>query len=487
MKASEQKNKLNDDHHWLEESLKLAHIGNWQWNILIDKVTWSDELYRIYGLNQKTFKASFGGYLERIHHDDAMRVKETIEGALRKKEQVTFEERIVRPDGEIRFLKSWAYVVLDESNKPVKMYGACIDITDSKKAEMHLAKKEDEFKVILERVSDAFVALDKDWVYTYVNSKAGEIFGKKPEELVGKNIWKEFPEGIGQPFYKAYFKAMETQKYEYIQEYYPPYDLWFENHIYPSPDGLTIYFADITAKKKAEMALATYQVKLEHEVKERTSELEHQNGVIREQKNRIEDIIKELHHRVKNNLQIITSILRLQSDKVDDKDMKEIFTDCQNRIYSMSLIHEKMYQSENLTKINAKDYFPQLIHDIIGSMNIGKNILEKIKVDSVEMPTKMMVPLGLLVNEIVLNSMKHAFKNTSQGEILFQFLKEGDGQFKMLIGDNGSGIEETKSSKKNSLGMGLIDSFVDQLDASLKRTDKNGTLYEIKFGFVDLK
>ncbi|MES2565572.1 MAG: histidine kinase dimerization/phosphoacceptor domain -containing protein [Bacteroidota bacterium] len=478
---------LSDDKHWLEKSLKLAHIGNWHWDIPTDRVTWSDELYRIYGLNKETFKASFAGYLERIHSEDAARIKTTIENALIKKEQVSFEERIVRPDGDIRYLKSWAYVVLDDKEQPMKMYGACIDITDAKLVELDLAKKDDEFKIILERVSDAFVALDKNWKYTYVNSKAGELFGRKPEYLVGKHIWTEFPEGIDQPFYKAYHRAMETQKYEYIQEYYPPYDLWFENHIYPSPNGLTIYFADITTKKKAELAIESYQTKLEQDVKERTSELERQNGIVKAQKHQIEDIIKELHHRVKNNLQIITSLLRLQSDKVEDESTKEIFSDCQNRIYSMSLIHEKMYQSENLTKINTKDYFPELINDIISSGNISNEIKQNVQVDPVEMPTKMMVPLGLLVSEIVLNSMKHAFKATEQGEILFRFTNEGDGNFKILMGDNGSGIDPNAEIKKNSLGLGLIESFVEQLDGTLTKIQGPGTHYEINFGFVDLK
>lgn len=103
----------------------------------------------------------------------------------------------------------------------------------------------------LERVSDAFVALDKNWVYTYMNKKAGEIFNRDPEKMVGKHIWTEFPEGIGQPFYHAYYQAMNTQQYIYLEEYYEPYDLWFENHIYPSADGLSIYFRDITEKIKS--------------------------------------------------------------------------------------------------------------------------------------------------------------------------------------------------------------------------------------------
>jgi PAS domain S-box-containing protein len=108
---------------------------------------------------------------------------------------------------------------------------------------------------VIERVSDAFVALDTNWCYTYMNQKAGEIFNRDTKAIVGKNIWEEFPEGVGQPFYKAYYKAMEEQQYVYMEEYYAPYDLWFENHIYPSPTGLTIYFRDVTKSKKAQQAL----------------------------------------------------------------------------------------------------------------------------------------------------------------------------------------------------------------------------------------
>ena len=103
----------------------------------------------------------------------------------------------------------------------------------------------------LERITDAFVGLDENWCYTYMNRKAGEIFGRNPVDIIGKHIWTEFPEGIDQPFYKAYYKAMAEQQYIYVEENYAPYDLWFENHIYPSPDGLSIFFRDITEKKKA--------------------------------------------------------------------------------------------------------------------------------------------------------------------------------------------------------------------------------------------
>ncbi|WP_028982455.1 PAS domain-containing protein [Sporocytophaga myxococcoides] len=115
---------------------------------------------------------------------------------------------------------------------------------------------------VLERISDAFVALDKNWRYTYMNRKAGEIFNRDPLSMIGKHIWTEFPEGVDQPFYKAYNKAMETQQYIHLEEYYAPYNKWFENNIYPSSEGLTIYFRDITARKLEEQQIRIDKARL---------------------------------------------------------------------------------------------------------------------------------------------------------------------------------------------------------------------------------
>jgi PAS domain S-box-containing protein len=107
---------------------------------------------------------------------------------------------------------------------------------------------------LLERVSDAFVALDKDWRYTYVNHHAARLFGRLPEDLVGRHIWTVFPEGVGQPFQLAYEKAMTEQVFIQMESYYEPWDRWFENRIFPSPNGLSIFFYEITERKRAEQA-----------------------------------------------------------------------------------------------------------------------------------------------------------------------------------------------------------------------------------------
>ncbi len=140
------------------------------------------------------------------------------------------------------------------------------DITESKANENKLKEltshleeqvtlKTKELQDVFERVTDGFAALDKNWHFTFINKRAGQLFGHPPENLIGKHIWSEFPEAVGLPFYQAYFKAMETQEPEHIQEYYQPFNRWFENHIYPSPEGVSVYFKDITDRKQSEQNL----------------------------------------------------------------------------------------------------------------------------------------------------------------------------------------------------------------------------------------
>jgi PAS domain S-box-containing protein len=131
-----------------------------------------------------------------------------------------------------------------------------------------LNASENNYRSLIERVSDAFIALDSNWCYTYVNEKAGEILERHPEDLIGKNIWQEFPHEAEQAFKEACYRAMETQEYHYLEEYYPPVDKWFENNIYPSSNGLTVFFKDVTDIKQITQALKNneekYRTLIEH-------------------------------------------------------------------------------------------------------------------------------------------------------------------------------------------------------------------------------
>jgi len=130
-----------------------------------------------------------------------------------------------------------------------------MELEERKRAQVELRQTHEKLTDTLENMTDGFVSLDNNWIYTYVNKRAGVMFDRKHEDLVGKHIWTEFPEGIDQPFYKNYYKAVETQIPIIIEEHYQPWDLWFENSIIPSKDGLAIFFQDITQRKKDELEL----------------------------------------------------------------------------------------------------------------------------------------------------------------------------------------------------------------------------------------
>ncbi|GAB4561355.1 MAG: hypothetical protein Tsb0017_18900 [Geothermobacteraceae bacterium] len=170
-----------------------------------------------------------------------------------------FEWQAKRKNGELFWVEvnmRRAYIGANE-----RIVVSVRDITDRKQAE-------ELYTQILSRVSDAFVALDRGWHYTYLNKQAAELFGREPEDLVGKHIWTEFPEGLGQPFHQHYERAMRDQIPVFFEEYFAPWDRWFENRVYPSQGGLTIFFHEITARKKAEEALRASEARF-REVLER--------------------------------------------------------------------------------------------------------------------------------------------------------------------------------------------------------------------------
>ncbi len=215
--------------------------------------------------------------------------------------------------------------------------------------------------------------------------------------------------------------------------------------------------------------------KLEHYVTIRTDE-------ISKQKQEIEYLFKEVHHRVKNNLQVINSLLNLQKHYIEDKKMLEIFKDCQNRIYTMSIIHEKLYENNALSSINFNDYIKNLIKQLVNTYQLDFPVKYKIEVDVDNMDIDTIIPIGLLINEIVSNSLKYAFNsNITSNNIIFNLKKNADASYTMLIGDNGIGNKISLHQEHTTFGLELIKTLVEQLHGKIKQLPVKGTMYEIIF------
>ncbi|WP_317897297.1 sensor histidine kinase [Aurantibacillus circumpalustris] len=195
-----------------------------------------------------------------------------------------------------------------------------------------------------------------------------------------------------------------------------------------------------------------------------------------------EQLLKEVHHRVKNNLQIVSSLLNLQSDNILDEKYLAIIKDSRNRINSMAIVHEMLYASRDLSKIEIKQYIERLCESIHQSFSRpGSEINFKFKIDqNLYFEIDHMIPLGLIINEVVSNSFKYAFP-TNKGEISIKLHSENN-EFKLDLSDNGIGLlENFDPSRDGQLGMQLIIMLVEQMEAKVAIDQKNGTAFYITF------
>lgn len=235
---------------------------------------------------------------------------------------------------------------------------------------------------------------------------------------------------------------------------------------------------------------------LEQKVSERTLELKNANErlqlelVERERANEIirsslrekEMLLKEVHHRVKNNMQVISSLLNLQGKQIKDEQARAVFQASQNRVKSMALIHESLYQTDDVSQINFAEYLRKLIKHISQSYKTPTDSIKmKVNVVDVMLGVDTAVPCGLIINELVSNSLKHAFPEGREGEIVID-LSASDSSYKLTLSDDGIGLPEGLDIEQaKTLGLKLVGTLTEQLGGQLSRSNGRGTKFEITF------
>lgn len=198
--------------------------------------------------------------------------------------------------------------------------------------------------------------------------------------------------------------------------------------------------------------------------------------------NEKEVLLKEIHHRVKNNMQVISSLLNLQGKQIRDEQARSIFHDSQNRVKSMALIHESLYQTDDLSHIDFAEYLRKLITHISRSYQTqAENIKMKVNIGDIALGVDMAVPCGLIINELISNSLKHAFPAGRGGEILID-LTARDGGYKLTLSDDGIGLpKDLDIERAKSLGLKLVRTLTEQLRGEFSCTNGHGTKFEISF------
>jgi PAS domain S-box-containing protein len=344
------------------------------------------------------------------------------------------------------------------------------DITERKLAEQNLLESENRFRNMADNAPVLIWVADENGDVNYFNRSWLDFTGRKLSEEQGKkwmeNIHPDERDLVYRKFISAFSKK-ESLIIEFRLKRHDGIYRWILNQVIPriSPgnqfSGYICSSVDITERKIVEEELNT-------SLKEK------------------EVLIKEVHHRVKNNLQIISSLLNLQSEFIMDEKFNNLIVESQNRIKSMALIHEKLYQTKALSKIDLNIYVTELVNNLLKSYLQDRNsITLKMDIEDIEVDIDSGINLGLIINEIISNSLKYAFPNGFKGEktISVSFKRDDlTGKIRLCIKDTGVGIPESFNIQEtNTLGVQLVDTLTTQLDGTLEYKNENGTKVEIVF------
>lgn len=322
-------------------------------------------------------------------------------------------------------------IVLEHDQNPLKFQFSALSYSNPSK---------NKYKIQLENYDNSWVTMDNNTSITYSKLPPGKYFFKV-KGASHNGYWNESTTSLNIEIKPPYWKTW-----------------WFYTLCVIALICVTFLIFTIRLK----------QIRL----KEKNEFFEKQN----EEK---KAIIKEIHHRIKNNLQVVISLLRMQSSKVKDEEVVDMFKETQNRILSMALLHEKMQQVDDLEGVDVQEHFKSLIMGLIKSYAVGKDIILNIDIDDIDLNMETLTPLGLIVNELITNSLKHGFADKNKGVISVQVKQLNHVSFEMLIGDDGVGFN--LKEKPSNLGTKLIDIFVKQLNGTITMLSKPGTRYKIIF------
>lgn len=375
------------------------------------------------------------------------------------------------------------YMHLEDANLNILIWGAAIIMTmvfirqilalkESNRArkllqnnQKILKRREEHLSLITDNMMDLITQSDANGVYQYVSPSAQKILGYDPQKMLGKNILDFVHPDDLDKVKSSIQKAVDTgspNETEYRYKKASGGYIWIEtagNPIFGHGNDLKGFVCssrNIDDRKHAEEQIRT---SLEEK----------------------EVLLKEIHHRVKNNMQIISSLLNLQSRSVKDENSLEILKESQNRVKSMAMIHESLYRTHNLARINFEKYIQNLVSGLFSSYGINPGTIKtKLDLDDVLLDIDTAIPCGLILNELVTNSLKHAFPKGREGEMNVVLSQEDKNNMKIIVSDNGIGFPENIDFRNTeSLGLQLVNTLVGQLKGEIKLEKDNGTKFSI--------
>jgi len=330
-----------------------------------------------------------------------------------------------------------------------------------------LSESEAKSRTLVENIPQRIFFKDRNSVYITCNVNYARDLGITPEEIVMKTDYDFYPKDLAEKYRRDDKRIIKSGKTEDIEERYikDGQKSWVQTVKTPVKDekgkimGVLGIFWDITERKRSEDQIRA-------SLKEK------------------EILLQEVHHRVKNNMQIISSLFSLQSGHIKDKQAFEIFKSSQHRVRSMALIHERLYQSKDFTRVDFAEYAQSLSSHLFSSHGINPGAVKlNLKIKDVFLDLNTAIPCGLIINELVSNSLKHAFTEDKKGKIEIAMHPLNKDEMEVIVSDNGVGLPKKVDFRKtDSLGLHLVNILAeDQLHGDIKLDRTKGTSFHIRF------
>ena len=470
----------------LQQAQQLARLGYWDWLIESGELRWSPEVFTIFGQDPETFVPTAERFEACIHPEDLDAFIAERAAALEERRDISIEHRIFLPDGEIRTVHEIALILRDEDGNVIQVTGAVQDVTRQKQAEQDVIRMNRLLESVIKQAPFAIHILDGDINHIHViieNDESKRIMGEQVEGR--ENIDADHSESLVSRF----FTIDGTQEIPFVlmpsPRAFQGEIVTNEEFLFRHPDGTDILVAASASPVYVQSGEIIAVVVVFHDITERKrTEMKIQQSLHEK-----EVMLQEIHHRVKNNLQIVSSLLDFQADYTQNDEVARILRDSRRRVQTMALLHSQLYQSESLAQIDMAAYFETVADEIAALYKSGAaHIVITIDVNDIFFEVARAIPCGLLLNELLSNVMKYAFSGEGkdvegeQNEVRVALSVNAEGRYTLTVSDNGVGLPpDFHYPSEKTLGMFLIETFAEQLHGTVEWNSNGGTSCIVRF------
>jgi len=441
----------------VNQAQAIAKLGSWELDLRTNRLYWSDEIYRIFEIDPQQFGASYEALLSLVHPDDRGQLDAVYRESVATRKPYFFRHRLLMADGRVKWVEERGETTYGEDATPLVTTGTVQDITDQVRLEQQRRATEERYTRLYHSMADAYVQIDDDGRIVDTNQAFQQLLGYDGEVL--RSVSYESitaPESIE---HERRIIAREVRERGFSDVYEKAY-IRSDGSIVPVESRMFLLRgADGTPRQMWALV---------RDVSQRKAAQRQLEAAI-EQK---ELLLKEVYHRVKNNLQVVTSLLNLQARSVADAHTRRLLQDSADRVQSMALVHEQLYRSPDLARIDLANYLQRLGAYL---MSVHRPISSRVPVrvqaeGGITLDLERTVPCGLIVNELVSNAYKHAYAGgTDEGRILVEVRARGDGdKLTLAVINDGSGLpSDFDPARATSLGLRLVMTLAAQLDGEL--------------------